>query len=263
MNAPLPSAEHARSLRAIDAHFAGRVSPVAETAMRAHLPTCAVCTDRYERQLTLARLDPKAPPPEERIARGLGLGPRRVRVPWTFALLIPAAAAVALAAWPRQGDGGAFVARGGTPAPAALGAFWTYRVGADQAPHLAEQAIAARDELAFAYSNPAGKRYLRVFGIDEHRHVYWFHPSWPANWPAGRPAPRSVPAAAGPGPHELPEAIRHELDGRRLTITTLLSDRPLDVVGVEAALRATRAPDALPALGEGVVGLRRTFEVRR
>ena len=261
---PAPSSDHERSLRAIAAHFEGRVSPGAEAAMRAHLPGCTVCTESYERQLTLARLDPTAPTAQERIARGLGLRPRRARAPWMLALLVPAAAAVVLLAWPhaRQPDGdGAFVTRGGAP-PARAASLWTYRI-AGGTPRLAERAIDAGDELAFAYANPAGKRYLMVFGVDEHRHIYWFHPSWPATWPADRPAPRAVPAAPGPGPHELPEAIRHALDGRRLTVAALFSDRPLDVIAVEKAIRAAPAPDAVPALGDDVTGVRRTFEVRR
>ena len=114
------------------------------------------------------------------------------------------------------------------------------------------------DDLAFAYSNPVGKRFLMVFGVDEHRHVYWFHPTWPV----GQPAPVAVRAVEGPGPHELPGAIHHALDGRRLSVYAAFSDRALGARTVEeAVIGLPAATGGLPSLGEGVVVVERTYEV--
>jgi len=86
-----------------------------------------------------------------------------------------------------------------------------------------------------------GKARLLVYGVDEHQHVYWYHPAWPPS--AAPPVP--LVDAAGVGPHELPEAIRHPLDGRRLQIVALLFDRPLSVDEVERALLGADGLEAL------------------
>jgi hypothetical protein len=62
---------------AVDRHFAGRVRPEEEAALRAHLPGCPLCHARYERQLLVAQLarDPLAG--VDRLAIGLGLSAGR------------------------------------------------------------------------------------------------------------------------------------------------------------------------------------------
>ncbi len=57
----------------VDLHFERRISVDDERAMREHLPSCAECKKRYERQLLLEKLDPAAAGPGARLARGLGL----------------------------------------------------------------------------------------------------------------------------------------------------------------------------------------------
>ncbi|MFP2959625.1 hypothetical protein ACLEPN_17730 [Myxococcus sp. 1LA] len=57
----------------VDRHFSGRIAPPDERRMREHLPDCAHCRERYERQLLLARLDPSALDARTRLARGLGI----------------------------------------------------------------------------------------------------------------------------------------------------------------------------------------------
>ena len=269
------SPAHARTRRAIAAHFAGRTSTATETAMRAHLLTCLPCKGHYQRHLTLARLDPRALPAEERIARGLGLRVRAFggghgRARLIAGLTVSVATVAALAIFPvRTPDqridparamraNADFTARGTDVAAERAVAFWTYRVGGEGTPRLADRAIRRDDELAFAYSNPIGKAFLMIFGVDEHRHVYWFHPAWPA----GQPAPTAIRAVEGPGPHELPGAIRQALDGRRLNVYAALSDRALDVKAVEAAVGLPTASDMLPALGDSVVVVGRTYEVQ-
>src|SRR5262249_40892962 len=160
-------------------------SPRAEAAMRAHLPACEACLRWYERHLLWAQLDPRAPSAEARVARGLGLRWREPRRAYGYAFA-GAVAAVVLLAWALEARPAAqleLAARGYESAPRAEN-FWAYRVASGAPPRLAGPTISASDELAFAYSNPAGKPYLMLFGADEHGHVYWFHPGWPVGQPA-------------------------------------------------------------------------------
>jgi hypothetical protein len=92
--------------------------------------------------------------------------------------------------------------------------------------------VYAGDELAFAYRNPARKGRLLVFAVDEHGHVYWYHPGWSD---AGQ-NPTAVPISAEPGLHELPAAVLHKFDGERIMIHALFTDRELSVRQIEAAV---------------------------
>jgi hypothetical protein len=246
--------------RVIAAHFAGRGSPAADGAMRAHLGGCLPCRRYYDRELMLASLDPRGRKAEERIARGLGLrtgvsSPRRLAAWMAAGVLVPATAGLLLFAHrgelprppgaareeltPRGAPAAAQEATAPVPAPSV----WIYRVARDGSVRLAEGAIQADDELAFAYSNTAGRSFLLIFGVDEHRHVYWYHPAWRV----GEPPPSAVRASPGPGPFELPEAVRHHPDGRQLTIYALLSRQRIDVQAIETAIRRAGAAGLLPA----------------
>jgi hypothetical protein len=236
--------------------------------MRAHLPTCKACRSLYERHLMLSQLDPQALSAEQRIARGLGLRmpANRRRYYWSMGLALPLAVAACLALLSTTASehaggvaaGSDFAARGseqrgGLRAPA----FWTYRVNADGAPELIGHTIGAHDELAFAYANPTGEPYLMIFGVDEHRHVYWFHPSWPT----GQPAPAAIHAISGSGPHELSEAIRHALNGRQLTVYALLCERPITATTIESwAAKAQNLADP-QTITECLAPLRRALQV--
>ena len=169
----------------VDRHFGGRSRLATDRQLREHLPTCATCRTRYDRQLLLARLDPRAPSAEDRLARGLGFSP----APKRYRYLLPAFAAVALcfAVWPRSAG---FQARG-TPEQ-----LFVYRVRAGQAPAQVSGEIAPGDELAFAYAN-ARHRHLLIYGVDEHGHVYWYHPAWPD----GAAAPIAISTDSSPGTH--------------------------------------------------------------
>ena len=264
------ASSHHTARAAISAHFAGRASMAAEAGMRAHLPTCGECRASYRRHHLLARLDPSALSAQERIARGLGFEPRRAPAPsrWlAFALPLAGAVAAALIVWaPADRSRGHHtvaeepVARGAAVNAAqelliyrfAAGSFW-------RAPKLVGRSMHAGDELAFAYSNPAGRRYVAIFGVDELRRVYWFHPAWPV----GTPAPRAIAAAAGPGPYELPEAIHHDVAGQRLTIRAAFADHPLEVSDVEAAVQAGADSGGLASrLGADVLITERVVDVR-
>jgi hypothetical protein len=248
--------------RTVDAHFSGRISPDDEVRLRSHLPTCARCRRRYQRHLLLARLDPAALPAEQRIARGLGWRRRRrwpsfraFRPLWLApGLAVAGVVAVLLGNAGRGLDLPPPAARGSVAAGAAP-TLWVYRVSAGGAPRLAAETVVATDELAFAYANPAGKRHLLVFGVDEHRHVYWYHPAWTAGSPP--PAPLRAEAA---GPHELPDAVRHPLDGQRLDVYALFSDAPVSVETVERAAAAASSFEALAPAGPSQL-VRHSFAV--
>jgi len=258
---------HAETWRSIDRHFEGRLDTRGEAAMREHLPECADCRAHYRRHLLYSRLARKGAPPRERLARGLGLrlAPRqsegRASGPLAVGGVVLALAAVLLLVRTRHRSGvedGGFVARGGG-APAA--ALWIYRLADHHRPEIVGDRVSGADELAFAYGNAAGKRYVAIFAADEHRHLYWYYPAWPP----GRTTPPAadVAAQAGPGPHELREAVQHTFDGRHLSLVTVLSDEPLNVAAVERAFRdGVEVPLGGAILPPDAIVLRRALEVR-
>jgi hypothetical protein len=102
------------------------------------------------------------------------------------------------------------------------------------------------DQLAFAYTNPSGFRNLLVFGVDEHRHVYWYYPAWHDK----NEHPRALTIASGPAARELPEAIRHDLDGQALTVHAVFLDEEMPVERVEELVSGAASPDGpLPLPG--------------
>jgi len=248
-----------------DEHHAAR----AETTMRAHLGGCSDCRGLYRRHHLLSRIDPAAVPADERIGRALGFAPRgesgfRFR-DWVRTLAFPVAAtavaAIAVLVVVRPGTDVAPVARGGSAVTAPVPHLLVYRFAPGaRTPELVRGSMKSGDELAFAYTNPAGRRYVAIFGVDEQRRVYWFHPAWRA----GAPAPAALPAAAGPGPHELPEAIQHAIAGRRLALHALFADRAVGVEAIEAAVHAGAAGGALASrLGGDVAVIERDVDVSR
>jgi hypothetical protein len=233
----------------IDAHFAGALSPPNERALRAHLPGCEACRGYYHRHLILAKLDPRAIGAEERIAAGLGLRVRRKSTPaWSLALAFCAVAALfVVVPFVKKGPAD-FTARGGALGPAKA-EFLAYRIGPSGAgtDKLTQgSTVRSTDDLAFAYCNPSGFHRLLVYGVDEHRHVYWYYPAW------SNPVddPHAIALAAGPGVRELPDAIRHNLDGRELTIHAVFLDDDASVRRVERLVAESQAAgDPLPIAG--------------
>lgn len=102
--------------------------------------------------------------------------------------------------------------------------------------------ISRRDELAFAYTNPTGRRHLMVFGVDEARRVFWYHPEWAV----GAAPPAAIRARPGAGPHEITEAVQHNLGRGTLRVFGVFLDAPLSVTAVEAAVALSA--DGLPEL---------------
>src|SRR5262249_21401158 len=119
-----------------------------------------------------------------------------------------------------------------------------------QASRPVREVISARDELAFAYLNPSDAKYLLVFGVDEHKHVYWYHPAWLD--PQKRPL--AVRIAQDDQMHELPEAITHPLDGQKLDIVAVFSPRAVSVAEIEERI-ADRG-------GGAPLGIAGAFEAR-
>jgi hypothetical protein len=212
----------------VDRHFAGRLGTAGEEELRRHLPECADCTARYRAQLAMERLDPRAAGAKARLRRALGLpAPRRRTWQW---LALPSLAAAALLLIVAGGDRG-FLARGGS-GPAALE---IYRPHHGQV----EAVIRPGDELAFAYRNLSKKSRLLLFGVDEHRHVFWYHPAWVQD----SDEPVAIPLQRDAALHELPEAIAQPLDGRELRIVAWFLDEPLSVKQAEALIAKDRTAD--------------------
>jgi hypothetical protein len=234
----------------VDEHFARRLKPGSERILREHLPGCAPCKSRYDRHLLVRRLDPRAEADsQQRLGRGLGL----VRSPVPVGQGVAAIAVVAVLAvsvlltreapFEPAGTEG-FTARGGAAVtkPETLRVF---RVRPGAAAEAVVGELSARDELAFAYQNPNGRKWLLIYGVDEHQHVYWFHPSW--SNPDENPA--AVRALGGMALHELSEAISHDFDGKQLVLHGVLSDERLTVKQAEALLQGRDPAQPLPLPG--------------
>ena len=103
---------------------------------------------------------------------------------------------------------------------------------------LARDSVKRTDELAFSYEHKTASPFLLVFGVDEHGHVFWYHPAWTN----ASQDPSAVPIERDGRRHELKEAISHALDGNLLEIHAVFSERPLTVRAVEAILAGRRAP---------------------
>jgi hypothetical protein len=216
----------------IDSHFEGSVSPADERAMREHVPSCKECHGYYERRLLLCKLDPEGLSSERRLARGLGLAERRPMaraIPIGVVTLFAAAAALLL--WVRTGpEPLGFTARGAPMVDDTESRVFVYDVRPGEPAVLARDSIGRRDELAFAYENRAAKHRLMIFGVDEHHHVYWFFPAWTVE----TENPVAIPIETDARRHELPEAMRHDLDGSRLEIRAVFLDSPISVREVES-----------------------------
>jgi hypothetical protein len=255
---------HTEIQRLIDDHFAGTLPPEGERTMRGHLPECDACRTYYGRHLLLARLDPEALSAEQRIGRGLGvrrpviaergLGVRSMRVAQAAAAVLLAAAAVLLVVRPgaRQATDSGFTSRGGGQLGDVSSHIFVYRVPPGGHPTLASDIvgrsmglspIGRSDELAFAYENAAHHSHLAIFGVDEHGHVYWFHPAWSHEGEN----PEAIDVAQDGERHELPEAVKQPFDGSRLEIHGLYVDRRMTVREVEKLVAAQpRGPLTVP-----------------
>lgn len=226
---------HEHSL--VAAHFRGSIAPAQEQAMREHLLHCDDCRAYYQRRLLLANLDPKGLDSRTRLARGLGVANRASLLRPMALIAVTSAIVVLMVIWHGKigtTDNDAFAARGNNVTGEAT-RLWVYRIPPGKPSVLADDEMYVNDELAFAYENAEGKKYLLVFGIDGHRNVYWYHPEWRASMQD----PPAISVSKEQGIHELPEAIRHPLKGDTLRIVGVFTDQPLTVKRVEAWISET------------------------
>jgi hypothetical protein len=207
--------------RSIDAHFAGRIGPAEAQRMFEHLAACSGCRRYFERHQLLAALDPRAPTVEDRLARGLGIGPRP-RPRWSlWAPLSVALAAACLLVLLRPVKSGEPVPRGGPLASDLIAVRVPKGSARERLPKSGR--LAPTDELAFAYVNPEKYERLMVFATDERGRVYWYYPAWTD--PAANPV--AIEIRPGDRPSELGEAVAHAFQGRSLTLYGLfLHDAP-------------------------------------
>jgi hypothetical protein len=242
------SESRARAL--VDDHFARRISPENERILRAHLEVCDDCVKVYDAHLLFERITGDAAQSRERLAAGLGfhVASRRPSAPRVLAMGLAAALAalflvhLTIARHESTKQETEFAARGAArvETPRIL----AYALGPTRELALSDR-VRATDQLAFAYTNPTGFRHLLVFGVDEHRHVYWYHPAWRSH----DEHPRALAIEDGPAARELPDAIRHDLDGHSLTVYAVFLDDDIPVERVEQ-LVASRAPgEPLPLPG--------------
>ncbi|HWZ92850.1 MAG TPA: hypothetical protein VNW92_28485 [Polyangiaceae bacterium] len=244
----------------IDRHFAGQTSVTGERQLRLHLAGCASCRQQYDQYLLLSKIDPDSKKSRERLARGLGLAEDAPKWSVRFAPLAMAFAMVAVLVVGfgalRRGHRQEFAVRGVTsnkPAPQ----LFIYGVKAERAPERLQHILSASDEVAFAYVNPGNFRKLLIFGIDEHRHVYWYYPAWTNE----SENPHGVDAAGGDTVHELPESIGHSLDGGELTVIALFTDQDLSVRDIERML-AEQSRTGAPSFAQLGVEQRFQFTVQ-
>ena len=115
-----------------------------------------------------------------------------------------------------------------------------YRTTDAGAADLVDSTIAVDDRLAFAYTNPTGKARLLVFGVDDEGNVFWYHPLWQR----ASENPTAVAVTRTDGRTELPVAVRHELEGRKLWIHGIFTDQELSVREVESLVGDLPHPSA-------------------
>lgn len=220
---------HRRWERRLVLHFASALGPRREMGLRRHLEACAGCRACYA-AMTLA--EGEAAARHDRLEAAL-FGPAETEVepsgrwsPLRVAALVAPAALVlvlgALVATGRLGEG-AFTAKGGASEASRYVSIAVYERGpGGEAMQPVTRSVASGAALAVAYTNRAVEGFdrLLVFGVDEHATIYWYYPAWTD--PGADPRP--VPIERGAG-IELPDAVTHTLEGRRLRIFALFTRR--------------------------------------
>jgi hypothetical protein len=88
-----------------------------------------------------------------------------------------------------------------------------------------------------------------IFAVDEHRHVYWYHPEWSNQ----AEDPHAIPIASGAEVREIPAAVSHAFDGSDLTLFAVFSNEDLTVRRVEQMIQRSKSLDDPLPLKNGVV----------
>ncbi len=246
------------SLRAqIDRYFKGTANAAESATMFDALIADEEATRYFERRRVLSDLDPQKPGAQDRIAQSLGLPtsqpatqPASLRTFFAPLLGVAAAAAAVLFLVVPGGEDDGFSPRGGGDQPSFSEEVLVFRVD-QHGSELLKGDIAASDELAFAYRNPAGHRGLMVYGVDDAGEIYWYHPAWTD--PDDNPA--AIDVREGKDLVELKEAVTHDIGGRRLKIYGLFVDAPTTVREVEEALKGGADPAGARLLADvGIQG---------
>ena len=239
----------------IEAIFARKATPAQAHALYDHLDTCADCRQSYDRHLLFESLLPAEEriDPKKRLRETLPIAtPRARRSVYVISALALAACLLLLLRRPTQADE-EFHARG--PALPTGPALEVYRLKGG--PQRATSPIDKNEDLAFAYTNPGGAKYLLVFAVDEARHVYWYYPAW-SN---AAETPSSISVRPSTTLVELGEGIRHDFQGHQIRVHAVWSDTPMTTREAEAKLTGVTA--ANEHLGwPGTTETSRAFEVR-
>ena len=201
--------------------------------------------------MLLERIDPKARGAEERLGRGLGFAPPRMRWLAAGAALAAAAATAFVLSSTRniqtaQVTDSGWQTRGGKATKSVVPQLYMFKLRPGEPSRPVKDEISNKDELAFSYRNPGDAKYLLVFGVDEHHHVYWYHPAWLD--PSKKPMAVKI-SSDDEAEHELPEAIVHPLDGEKLEVVAVFVSKQVSVADVEQKI-AEHGADA--PLGIGV-----------
>jgi len=233
------STSHDDVRRLVDRHFSKGLSPANEARLRGHLPACASCREAYAAYQAAERLDPKAQGPRARLATALGLPSQakwsqRRGVRWAIGTASLAGAMALLlvvtSSTPSSDPGKGITSRGKGIENAESLEIAVFRMQGERESMRVNEVVSPEDELAFAYRNEVGKAFLMIFAIDGTGQVAWYHPAWTD--PADNP--KAVPITKQVGFKELPEAVRHSLQGPSLTVYALFMDEALDVRAIES-----------------------------
>ena len=221
----------------VDTYFDHGLPPPEAHALYEHIPACASCRERYNRQLVLESLLPESTGPKARLRTTLDIPASRTvltsRRWWGPAAAVLAMAACALLFVRRPRDDAGFHARGDATSLAPR--LDVYRLQGS-APSYVVDVVGRQDELAFTYTNPTGKKRVLVFAVDEHRHVYWYYPAWTR----ADETVTSIPIVTTREPVELKEGVTHDFDTSRVRIYGVFTDEAMTTREVEA--RLAKAP---------------------
>lgn len=222
---------HGRWERRLVLHFARTLGPRREAELRRHLEGCDCCRAAYGAMLLAEGGEASAR--RDRLEAALfgavdaevtkqpgGWSPLRLAAVAAPALLVLVLGA--LVATGRLGDGG-LTAKGGVGQASRYVSIAVYqRAGAGATMRPVSGSVPPDAALALAYTNRADEGFdrLLIFGVDEHATVYWYYPAWTDP----KVDPRAFPIERGAG-IELPDAVTHALEGRRLRLFALFSRR--------------------------------------
>jgi hypothetical protein len=238
--------DHQRARALLDRQFAEGVLPAPEAeALHAHLRSCEVCRDAYDRRVDLERGlagDPAATADEvaRLLARGLPepaveaprlIAPRRRM--WTSALAAAAVLVVGLSLGRREVTS-ELTARSGGPSQGRQAWIRVFTASEGAPPKPVNNDFSAQDQLLFSYTNLTDSPfpYLAIAGRDSLGRVHWYYPAYQS---AGE-HPRSISIKTGVADEELSDAIRTSPSAGLITVCALFTAQPLDVAAVDQAL---------------------------